>query len=307
MSSKQLISRLMPWISGNYRQPMIARHVSAMCCRRPSFDRFYGTHRQQQQQQTFTAETSDASDQSSDDEYDGQQHDSSDEPIISLYDTHIPTTVTQKVLLSVGSAIAAITDPYRDDMIAVFGETTGYLALQKMHKQMLSDDEGRQILEDKPRINSTTIDIDRLATLPDGTFGRQYYNWLTINNVTPDSRQPVKFVDDVHLAYVMQRYREVHDMIHAVLGMPTNMLGEVLVKWIEAIQTDLPMCWSAGLFGAVRLAPKQRKNYVTIGLPWALKCGHEARSLICIYYEKRFEQNLDDLRRELKIPQIPKF
>jgi ubiquinone biosynthesis protein COQ4 len=36
----------------------------------------------------------------------------------------------------------------------------------------------------------------------------------------------VQFIDDVNAAYVLQRYREVHDLIHAVLGMPTNMLGE---------------------------------------------------------------------------------
>ena len=45
-------------------------------------------------------------------------------------------------------------------------------------------------------------------------------------NVTPDSRRDVMFVDDVDLAYVMQRYREVHDLMHTLLGMPTNMLGE---------------------------------------------------------------------------------
>lgn len=44
--------------------------------------------------------------------------------------------------------------------------------------------------------------------------------------VTPDSRVNVKFVDNEELAYVMQRYREVHDLLHTLLGMPTNMLGE---------------------------------------------------------------------------------
>lgn len=44
--------------------------------------------------------------------------------------------------------------------------------------------------------------------------------------VTPDSRADVKFVDNEELAYVMQRYREVHDLLHTLLGLPTNMLGE---------------------------------------------------------------------------------
>lgn len=50
---------------------------------------------------------------------------------------------------------------------------------------------------------------------------------LLLQNVTPDTRADVKFVDDEELAYVMQRYREVHDLIHTILGMPTNMLGEL--------------------------------------------------------------------------------
>ena len=64
------------------------------------------------------------------------------------------------------------------------------------------------------------------------------------------------FVDDVNLAYVAQRYREVHDLFHVLLDMPTTMLGEVTVKWVEAFQTRLPMAATGGLFGAVRLKPK---------------------------------------------------
>lgn len=44
-------------------------------------------------------------------------------------------------------------------------------------------------------------------------------------NVSPDTRLPVRFVDDADLAYVMQRYRETHDLVHTILGCPTNMLG----------------------------------------------------------------------------------
>ena len=50
----------------------------------------------------------------------------------------------------------------------------------------------------------------------------------------------------------MQRYREVHDMFHTVLGMPTNLLGEIVVKWIEAIQLGLPMAILGALFGPLR-------------------------------------------------------
>ena len=72
----------------------------------------------------------------------------------------------------------------------------------------------------------------------------------------PDARLQVQFVDDPDLAVVMQRYREVHDMFHVLLGMPTHMLGEVVVKWVEGIQLRLPLGLLGGFFGAVRLRPK---------------------------------------------------
>lgn len=102
----------------------------------------------------------------------------------------------------------------------------------------------------------------------------------------------------------MQRYREIHDIVHTMLRMPTNMLGEVTVKWVEAIQTDLPMCWSGGLFGSMRLAKKQRYNYLNYNLPWALECGHKSKFFMNVYFEKRWEQNMEELRCELNIPPL---
>lgn len=50
-----------------------------------------------------------------------------------------------------------------------------------------------------------------------------------MQKVTPDSRDMVRFVDDLELAYVIQRYREIHDLVHTLLDMPINMLGNYLL------------------------------------------------------------------------------
>ena len=112
------------------------------------------------------------------------------------------------------------------DTIATFGEVTAEPALHRIYKTMMSDPEGAEILAEKPRINSSIINLRELSLLPNGTLGKAYYEFLRVNNVTPDSRLPVRFIEDPELAYVMQRYREVHDLIHTVTGQPTNMLGE---------------------------------------------------------------------------------
>ncbi|XP_059615031.1 ubiquinone biosynthesis protein COQ4 homolog, mitochondrial isoform X2 [Phlebotomus argentipes] len=216
----------------------------------------------------------------------------------------IPVTETQRKILSIGSSVAALLDPRRHDMIACLGETTGEVALRRIHKEMKSCEEGLQILDDMPRINSRTVDLESLGKLPADTFGHHYWKFLSDNKVTPDSRMEVRFLEDAKLAYVMTRYRECHDLIHTVLGMPTNMLGEVAVKWVEALNTDLPMCWGGAVFGAARLRPKQRKMYVQHYLPWAISVGKAAKPLMSVYWEKRWEQRIDELRDELQIKML---
>ncbi|KAK2503832.1 hypothetical protein MC885_009997, partial [Smutsia gigantea] len=193
-----------------------------------------------------------------------------------LYPEHIPTSPLQKALLAVGSAGVALYNPYRH----------GCRALKILRDQMRRDAEGAQILQERPRISLSTLDLDKLQSLPEGSLGREYLHFLDANRISPDTRAPTRFVDDEELAYVIQRYREVHDMIHTLLGMPTNILGEIVVKWFEAVQTGLPMCILGALFGPIRLSA-------------------QAPCVLNLYYERRWEQPLRALREELGITDPP--
>ena len=50
---------------------------------------------------------------------------------------------------------------------------------------------------------------------------------------------------------------------------------------------------------------RQRKLYTTHYLPWAIKTGRNARPLMTVYWEERFEQKVDELRKELNIELLP--
>lgn len=97
----------------------------------------------------------------------------------------IPLTDIQRFILSAGSSVAALLNPRRHDMIACLGETTGHDALCKMLICMKSNDEGLQILKDQPRINTKTVDLDKLSRLEQNKFGYQYYKFLK-DNVSKD-------------------------------------------------------------------------------------------------------------------------
>lgn len=79
-------------------------------------------------------------------------------------------------------------------MIAALGETTGASVLPRLREQMLDTVEGRRILRERPRVNSETVDMEKLSRLPQGTFGRAYMAWLDRCGVTPDTREPVSFL-----------------------------------------------------------------------------------------------------------------
>ena len=75
----------------------------------------------------------------------------------------------------------SLTNPYRGDMIACFGETTGEKALNYCWRQMKATSEGQRILDQRPRIHSSTVDLLALNDLPDGTVGKTYYDFLKVN------------------------------------------------------------------------------------------------------------------------------
>lgn len=91
---------------------------------------------------------------------------------------HIETSSFQKLLLGLGSGLMSITDPRRGDMVAVMGESTGAGAFEYIRSKMMQSEEGRQVLEDKPRISSASVDLEKLKSLPEGTLGKAYSNFL---------------------------------------------------------------------------------------------------------------------------------
>ncbi|KAI0248900.1 coenzyme Q biosynthesis protein Coq4-domain-containing protein [Lactifluus subvellereus] len=216
------------------------------------------------------------------------------------YPGHIPLNWFENAFLAVGSAFISLADPRRADMVAALGETTAGPVLPRLLDHMLESEEGRRILKERPRINTSTVDMAALARLPENTFGHTYVTWLERCGVTPDTREPVHYIDDPELAYVMQRYRECHDFYHALCGLPVSVEYELALKVFEFANLGLP---SAALSTAavVRLNAAKRARFLSEYVPWALRCGGVARSMITVYWEERWAQDLGELKEELGV------
>mmetsp|Transcript_13994 Transcript_13994/g.45681 ORF Transcript_13994/g.45681 Transcript_13994/m.45681 type:complete len:235 (-) Transcript_13994:187-891(-) len=221
----------------------------------------------------------------------------------SLYRGHLPSSPVQKVVAACGSAVASLWDPRRGDMIGTLGEVTGRVALEKLRRRLLASEAGRALLRERPLIE---IAAPRRAGPPTpGSFGAEYEAFMARHGFHAEDRSPVALVDDEELAYVLLRYRQVHDYWHVLCGLPPTLLGELALKWFELVQTELPVAAFSAVFGPLRLSPKDRRALRTTYLPWALREGRNATFLLEVSYERHLHTPIDDFRRSLNLTPAP--
>ncbi|KAL2758456.1 hypothetical protein ACRALDRAFT_1055348 [Sodiomyces alcalophilus JCM 7366] len=221
------------------------------------------------------------------------------------YPGHVPLTTLERTSLAIGSGIMSLIDPRRADLIATVGETTATpYFIPRLRDAMLASATGRRILRDRPRLTSTSLNLDRLRSLPENTVGRAYVGWLDREGVSPDTRAPVRYIDDEECAYVMQRYRECHDFYHALTGLPVYREGEVALKAFEFANMLIPMTGLA-VASYFTLKPRERARFRATYGPWAIRNGLRSDHVINIYWEEQLERDADVLRAELGIEKPP--
>uniref|UniRef100_L2FL68 4-hydroxy-3-methoxy-5-polyprenylbenzoate decarboxylase n=1 Tax=Colletotrichum fructicola (strain Nara gc5) TaxID=1213859 RepID=L2FL68_COLFN len=201
------------------------------------------------------------------------------------YEGHVPLNRIEKASLAIGAGIWSLLSPYRADLIAAVGEATATpYFIYRLRDAMLADPTGRRILRDRPRMHSTTHNLDRRTTAP--------------------AAPTVRFIDDPECAYVMQRYRECNDFYHALTGLPVVREGEVALKAFEFANTLIPMTGLATM-SYVTMKKGERRRFREIYGPWAVRNGLRAKEVINVYWEEQMERDVDELRAELGIERPP--
>ncbi|CDJ52653.1 ubiquinone biosynthesis protein COQ4, putative [Eimeria brunetti] len=71
------------------------------------------------------------------------------------------------------------------------------------------DEEGREVLQQRPLLDERFVNYEALRRLPKNTLGHALMHFLDSNKLHAGHRQPVRFVEDEELAYVLTRYRQM--------------------------------------------------------------------------------------------------
>ncbi|CAN8074497.1 unnamed protein product [Agarophyton chilense] len=218
-------------------------------------------------------------------------------------------SVVSRALLTAGSAAITFANPARADMLALLGDLTSGAATTQLVRRLQQSEEGRQMLTTQqpsrfPEHGSASLEA--LRALPPRTLGREYARFMDKHGFSPESRARVRFVQDAQQQWVLQRYRDVHDVWHVLTGLPPTLLGETAQKMFEAAHTGLPVAVLAGFAGCVRVRGDERRVLVTTLLPWALRCGRGAADLLAVRYEHYLRHDVDELRRlwRVSVPNV---
>lgn len=182
-------------------------------------------------------------------------------------------------------------------------EITGRPRFRSLLAEMTTTPEGRRLLRERPELSSERVDFAHLRALPATTLGGAYVRHLDDNGITADYQAAAtRHVDDPDIAFLMRRFRQTHDVWHALLGIGITGHEEVLIHWFSYGQLRLPVSALIMVFGTLKhLVLEKRWTALRHSALEAYRDGRDAAPLMPVYWEEMWERPLDEVRRELRI------
>lgn len=199
----------------------------------------------------------------------------------------------------VGQAIVRVLgDSTKTHEIHRVEEITGRPRFRALLAEMQSTGEGQRLLAERPELSSELVDFDALRALPAQTFGGAYVRHLDTNGITADYQAAAaRHVDDADIAYLMRRFRQTHDVWHALLGLGIAGHEEVIIHAFSYGQLRLPVSALIMVFGTMKhIVLERRWGALRHSMLDAYRAGRDAQPLMPVYWEDQWEEPLDDVR-----------
>jgi len=158
-----------------------------------------------------------------------------------------------------------------------------------------------RIFEDRP-LAKEKVDLDALLALPAGSLGRAYAVHMRSNRLDPDFYTKLEPTDE--LRWLSLRMRQVHDIWHVLVNFHVNVIGEIGLQAFTAAQIPAlfpPVIVAGGILRSVSFG---RLPETTDAVADGFHAGRCARAILTHRWEERWEQPLEELRREIGIPAV---
>lgn len=181
------------------------------------------------------------------------------------------------------------------------------------YRRLLRTPEGRALAESHGDYPSVFTDYARLRELPDGTLGREYVRQLDergihpgeITKATMPAYEGIEFSSD-H-AWVRDRQRDMHDLLHALTDYGIDMNGEGGLAAFTFAQTGNKGWAMLALLNALTGLSTGRFDGLVV-IAKAYLRGRRARYILAENdWERLFSTPIEDVRAELRIPPLAPY
>jgi ubiquinone biosynthesis protein COQ4 len=189
-------------------------------------------------------------------------------------------------------------DPNDTTRVFVLGLVVSRRAYPELLARITMDDRGARLLRERPSIDTTHVDFDRLRALPADTLGGAYVRYLDANALDPDLFQAPPGLPEVP-SYIAKRMRQVHDLWHVLTGYDTDVSGEVALQAFTWAQTDSPSSAILAVGGLLRFGRENPGLFRRVVDGY--RRGRKADFLAPLWLEEMWDRPLDEVRRELGI------
>ena len=196
------------------------------------------------------------------------------------------------------AVVRVLADSTKTHEIHRVEEITGRPRYRRIQAELESTPEGRRLLDERPELSSEHVDYEYLRSLPVTSLGGAYARHLDMNGLSADYQAAAtRHVDDPDMAYLMRRFRQTHDVWHALLGVGVSGHEEVLVHWFTWGQLRLPVSAMIMFFGSMKhLVLERRWQAVRHSALEAYRAGRDAAPLLGVYWEDLWEEPLEQVR-----------
>ncbi len=177
-------------------------------------------------------------------------------------------------------------------------EITGRPAYRRLLAELRDDPDGQRLLREQPELSSELVDYDALRRMPETTLGGAYVRHLDGNAITADYQAArTRHVDDPDMAYLMRRFRQTHDVWHALLGLGITGHEEVVIHAFSWGQMRLPVSAMVVAFGSMKhIVLEKRWGTLRHSLREAYEAGRDAAPLIKVVWEDLWAEPIDRVR-----------
>ncbi len=198
----------------------------------------------------------------------------------------------------------------REDTSQVFVITASLRGKSALRgaQRLASTAAGRAVLAQKRSLLPVLCDRKMLATLPPGSFGRAYYDFVSRENISAEGLVEASQVQRKHAALsadeqlFRERIRDMHDLWHVLTGYGRDPLGETCVVAFSYAQTGSTGLAVISLLGATKISRALPGSPVKAAVLEAYRHGRAAAWLPGEDMEACLAEPLEALRERLRVP-----